>query len=152
MIDIASKSPYPSCDLSNFAAHKFTIDGVECASMEGFLQSLKFKNIDMQKYVCTLVGYQAKMKGKNELWWKDQKLYWQGNVIDRHGQEYQDLLDRAYFALAKNVKFRRALMMTRNEVLTHSIGKSDSKQTILTKKEFCNRLMKIREMIKNGEI
>jgi hypothetical protein len=42
--------------------------------MEGFLQSLKFKSIDMQEYVCTLVGMKAKMKGKNKNWWKTQTL------------------------------------------------------------------------------
>ena len=39
-MDIGSKNDYPSCALSNFAAHEFYIDGVRCASMEGFLQSL----------------------------------------------------------------------------------------------------------------
>ena len=38
-MDIGSGSGYPSSTLSNFAPHAFTIDGVECASMEGFLQS-----------------------------------------------------------------------------------------------------------------
>ena len=36
-MDIGSGSSYPSCALSNFAPHKFIYDGVECASMEGFL-------------------------------------------------------------------------------------------------------------------
>lgn len=128
-MDIYSKGSYPSSELSNFAAHKFTIDGIECASMEGFLQSLKFKDIDMQKYVCTLTGIVAKNKGHNCTWWKSQKLYWSGKEIDRHGQEYQDLLDRAYLALAKNVKFRRALMLIGKEVLTHSIGQTDAHKT-----------------------
>lgn len=41
-MDIGSGTGYPSAALSNFAPHSFVIDGVECASMEGFLQSLKF--------------------------------------------------------------------------------------------------------------
>ena len=55
-MDIGSGNGYPESALSNFAPHKFTIDNVECNSMEGFLQSLKFKNPDMQKEVCKLVG------------------------------------------------------------------------------------------------
>lgn len=55
-MDISSGTGYPASSLSNFAPHEFEIDGVKCASMEGFLQSLKFQNPEMQKYVCSLVG------------------------------------------------------------------------------------------------
>ena len=63
-MDIGSGTGWPSAALSNFAPHPFTIDGVECASMEGFLQSLKYKEPDMQIEVCKLVGKAAKFKGK----------------------------------------------------------------------------------------
>lgn len=36
-MDIGSGTGYPSVALSNFAPHSFVIDGVECASMEGFI-------------------------------------------------------------------------------------------------------------------
>jgi len=147
-VEIMSKAPYPANKLSNFAPNKFEIDGVECASMEGFLQSLKFKNPDMQKEVCKLVGIKAKMKGKNKNWYRDGKLYWQGKEIDRFSQEYQELLDRAYNALAKNRKFQKALLASGNAQLTHSIGKGRMKETILTKSEFCSRLMNIRDRLK----
>ena len=65
-MDISSGTGYPASSLSNFAPHEFEIDGVKCASMEGFLQSLKFQNPEMQKYVCSLVGKAAKFKGKNK--------------------------------------------------------------------------------------
>lgn len=41
-LDIKWKNPYPANVLSNFYSNAFVIDGVHCASMEGFLQSLKF--------------------------------------------------------------------------------------------------------------
>ena len=63
LMDIGSKCGYPNGTLSNFTPHPFVIDGVECASMEGFLQSLKFSSIEMQEYVCSLVGIKAKNKG-----------------------------------------------------------------------------------------
>lgn len=50
-MDIGSGKGYPENSLSNFAPHKFVIDGVECNSMEGFLQSLKFSNPEMQEYI-----------------------------------------------------------------------------------------------------
>lgn len=65
-MNIGSGTVFPSANLSNFTPHPFIIDGVECASMEGFLQSLKYDNPEMQEYVCTLVGRQAKFKGKKK--------------------------------------------------------------------------------------
>ena len=150
-MDIGSGQSYPSGALSNFAPHPFVIDGVECASMEGFLQSLKFKNPEMQKYVCTLVGKAAKFKGKDKKWWKEQKLYWQGVEYEREGDEYQLLLNRAYNALYQNTGFQRALEASKPATLTHSIGKTDPTRTILTQAEFCGRLMKLRSGIKLKE-
>ena len=51
-MDIGSGKGYPASALSNFAPHPFVLDGVPIASMEGFLQGLKFSNPEMQKYVC----------------------------------------------------------------------------------------------------
>ena len=143
-MDIASGSRYPASSLSNFAPHEFEIDNIKCASMEGFLQSLKFQNPEMQKYVCSLVGKAAKFKGKNKKWQKTGNLYWQGEVIKRDSERYQELLDKAYNALAKNQSFKKALLATGNATLTHSIGKTKISETILTKTEFVSRLTKIR--------
>ena len=147
-MDIGSGSGFPSATLSNFAPHPFVIDGVECNSMKGFLQSLKFSNPEMQKEVCKLVGKAAKFKGKKKKWWRTQTLHWQGTEIPRDSQEYQDLLDRAFDALAQNSGFRAALLATGNSVLTHSIGKTKITETVLTRQEFCSRLTKIREELR----
>ena len=144
-MDIGSGSGYPSANLSNFSPHPFIIDGVECNSMEGFLQSLKFQSIDMQKYVCTLVGKAAKFKGKKKKWFKEQILYWQGKEYHRTSEDYQKLLNKAYNALYQNSSFRKALEATGNANLTHSMGKSDKGKTILTSSEFCSRLMHLRD-------
>ena len=151
-MDIGSGSGFPSATLSNFAPHPFVIDGVECNSMEGFLQSLKFSNSEMQKEVCKLVGKAAKFKGKKKKWWRTQTLYWQGTEIPRDSQEYQDLLDRAFDALAQNGGFRAALLATGNSVLTHSIGKTKITETVLTRQEFCSRLTKIREELRKDNV
>lgn len=144
-MDIGSTNGYPSAALSNFAPHPFKFDGVEIASMEGFLQSLKFKNPEMQKYVCTLVGRAAKFKGKDKNWYREQKLYWQGQEFKRDSKEYQILLNRAYNALyQQNEGFRKALEASKPGILTHSIGKTKENETVLTQSEFCGRLMKLR--------
>ena len=124
--------------------HPFTIDGVECASMEGFLQSLKFPSMDMQEHVCTLVGRKAKFKGKKKKWWTTQTLHWRGNEMARGGEDYQKLLDRAYDAMGENTKFQKALLASGNATLKHSMGKTNINETILTVREFCGRLEKIR--------
>lgn len=148
-MDIGSQNGFPSSALSNFAPHPFEIDGVQCASMEGFLQSLKFQSVEMQNYVCTLVGIKAKNKGRNKNWYKTQTLYWRGQPIKRDSEEYQNLLDRAYMALFQNEKFKNALMFTKKATLTHSIGKKKINETVLTEREFCSRLTKLRD---NGSL
>jgi len=65
-LDVGSGRGFPASSLSNFSPHEFEIDGVKCASMEGFLQSLKFKDVNMQIHVCSLVGKTAKFKGKSK--------------------------------------------------------------------------------------
>jgi hypothetical protein len=112
--------------------------------MEGFLQSLKFKDANVQKEVCKLIGKAAKYRGKNKNWWRTQTLYWQGKEYKRNSDEYQKLLDRAYYRLSQNDGFRRALLATNNASLTHSIGKIKQNETILTRSEFCSRLTRIR--------
>lgn len=143
-MDIGSGTGYPDSALSNFAPHPFVIDGVQCNSMEGFLQSLKFKDVEMQKYVCTLVGKAAKFKGKHKKWWRTQTLYWQGVEYRRDSDAYQQLLDRAFDALSCNESFRRALLATKDSTLTHSMGKKDIAKTVLTEREFCSRLLRLR--------
>jgi predicted NAD-dependent protein-ADP-ribosyltransferase YbiA (DUF1768 family) len=146
-MDIRAKLEYPANALSNYAPHTFEIDGVRCASMEGFLQSLKINNPIFQIDVCRLVGADAKYWGEehNVEWRKAQALWWQGHRYDRHGQEYQELLDRAFEALfSQSIDFRKALLATGQEILTHSVGQSDPTISILTEREFCSRLMRLR--------
>ena len=103
----------------------------------------------MQEHVCTLVGRKAKFKGKKKKWFTTQTLWWKGEQMNRDSDENQDLLDRAFDALATNKKFQKALIASRQAVFKHSMGKSDINRTILTIKEFCSRLTKIRDRLIN---
>lgn len=144
-MDVGSKNGYPAGALSNFSPHPFIIDGVQCNSMEGFLQGLKFESKEMQEYVCSLVGYAAKKKGRNKNWQEKQTLYWRGKPIKRDSDEYQDLLNRAYNAMFDNTKFKAALEASKGATLTHSIGKNKKSETVLTTQEFCSRLTYLRD-------
>jgi len=149
-MDIGSGRGYPSSALSNFAAHRFVFDEVECAGMEGLVQAFKFDKPWVQAYVCGLIGIGAKRAGqrRNKAWKRVQKLWWKGVAYDRHGPEYQDLLDRAFDALATNEGFRKALLASGDAVLTHSIGRRDASETVLTQAEFCRRLMNLRRRLR----
>lgn len=145
IMDVGSKNGYPAGALSNFSPHPFELDGIKCNSMEGFLQGLKFESKEMQEYVCSLVGYAAKKKGRNKNWQEKQTLYWRGNPIKRDSEEYQNLLNRAYNAMYENTKFRAALEASKGATLTHSIGKNKKNETVLTTQEFCSRLTYLRD-------
>jgi hypothetical protein len=118
--------------------------------MEGFLQSLKFKEPEMQKEICKLVGYGAKKRGYGKNWQQSQTLYWMGVEYKRDSDEYQELLDRAYDALSENESFKKALLLTGDSNLTHSIGRVKKNETVLTRQEFCSRLMKIRTRLQQS--
>lgn len=152
-MDIKSKAGYQASSLSNFAPRPFVFDGVECASMEGLLQSFKFDKPHIQIEVCKLVGKAAKFRGqkRNKAWKRVQKLWWKGREYDRHGSLYQELLDHAYDALSQSESFRKALLATGDSVLTHKIGKSKESETCLTGREFCSRLTRLRERLQKPE-
>ena len=151
-MDIKAGNPYPAGALSNFARHPFTLRGIPIASMEGFLQGLKFKGEEMQREIFTKHGIGAKRAGAKKNWQTTQTLWFQGEPIKRQSKQYQDLLDEAYDAMFdQNAKARKALLATQNAVLKHSIGRTNKSETVLTRSEFCSRLMKVRTRIRAEE-
>jgi predicted NAD-dependent protein-ADP-ribosyltransferase YbiA (DUF1768 family) len=150
-MDIRSGCGYPAAALSNFAPHAFVLDGVACASMEGLLQALKFDKPHIQVEVCKLVGRAAKSRGsdRSRSWQRVQTLWWQGTAMPRRSDEYQAFLDRAYQAMfEQSDSFRRALAASGDAVITHSLGKNKEADTVLTQREMCSRLMKLRASAK----
>lgn len=144
-LDIWSKSPYPANVLSNLCSNGFRFEGVLCGSMEGFLQSLKYQNIDKQRQICSMKGKNAKNMTSTH-WQTDQIVWWKGIAINRQSQDFQNLIRRAYQAMfEQNERFRIALMSTRGMKLYHSQGEQNSFKTILTESEFCSTLTEIRE-------
>lgn len=148
-LDIKAKAPFPTGTLSNFARHSFILDNITCASMEGFLQSLKTPDPAEQKRICALAGVDAQKAGRHHDWNIQGTLWWNGHPLDRLSGDYQHLLDRAYDALfTQSRKFRDALEATGTATLAHRSGKSDPCETILTAEEFCHRLMTLRDRLR----
>ncbi|MCD7780511.1 MAG: hypothetical protein LUH05_07565 [Candidatus Gastranaerophilales bacterium] len=146
-LDIRSNGLYPANVLSNLAYKPFVFDDVYCSSMEGFLQSLKTKDVQEQRKTCLLYGGSARKKSSKYKNWKtEQKLYWNGKEYDRDSKEYEELLYNAYKkCYEQNDIFKEALSSTKNLTLTHKDGKIDKDSTIITQEEFINILTKLRD-------
>lgn len=99
-IDISSAPTGLAAILSNFTENHFVFDGLECGSMEGFLQSLKHPDSEVQKRICMLIGKYAKRKSIHG-WKETQTVHWQGKPIGRHSDEFQSLIRNAYRAMAE---------------------------------------------------
>lgn len=123
-VDIWSKSPYPANVLSNLHSNSFCYDGMECGCMEGFLQSLKQKDVEKQRQVCCMIGKEAK-RMTNTDWQTDQTIWWKGRAIDRQSEAFITLNKSAYQAMFEQGEcFHTALMNTRGKALYHSQGGS----------------------------
>ena len=144
-LDIRSNGLYPSNVLSNMCSNGFRLDGMVCGSMEGFLQSLKRKELDKQRQICSMKGGNARKMSVTS-WQTDQIVWWKGQAIDRQSEAFQHLIRRAYRAMFdQNERFRTALMQTRGITLVHTGGEPNPYKTILTPAEFCGILTDMRE-------
>lgn len=144
-LDIRSNGIYPSHVLSNLCSNGFRFDGMVCGSMEGFLQSLKRREPEKQRQICSMKGGNARKMSVTS-WQTDQIVWWKGQAIDRQSEAYLDLIRRAYRAMfEQNERFRTALMQTRGITLVHTSGENCPFRTILTASEFCGILTTLRD-------
>lgn len=152
-IDIHSKGRWPSYALSNFYHNSFVLDGVNCRSMEGFIQGLKCSDCNEQVRVCKMRGKRAKQFGqkvKGNPYYDIEKngVFWNGNRINRHSDAFQELIRRAYRGMFEQCpKFRDALLATGSKRLFHTIGNPHPHKTILTEKELCDILTELRSQL-----
>lgn len=152
-IDIHSKGKWPSYALSNFYHNSFVIDGVSCRSMEGFVQGLKCADLNEQLRICKMRGKRAKqfgqrVKGNPHYDIEANGVYWNRTRYDRHSDDFQKLMRRAYRTMFEQCpKFRDALAATGSKYLFHTIGNPDPHKTILTDKELCTILTELRSKL-----
>lgn len=139
---------FASQSLSVFSKFAFAIDGVKCISVESFLQSLKFKNVEKQKSICDMPPEQARKLGNKKKWWKRTgNLWWKGNKIKRTSSEYQALLNRVFDELYKNNDFTRVLMDCGNIEIIKVADATSSQNVILSEDEFVSRLINMRRLL-----
>ena len=154
MQDISDERGYPYGMLDPSAPVRFEIDGVRCASLQGFLECLKFDKVADQKNISKYVGKSAIKRGQNKDNPGNQKadriLYWQGESFKRNGKEFDDLMHRVFREMAQNANYQKALLLTEKHDLSHSKGKSFKKDTLLTKNELTKYLKDLRTELMEG--
>lgn len=94
-LDIRSNGLYPSNVLSNLCSNGFRLDGMVCGSMEGFLQSLKRKELDKQLQICSMKGGNARKMSVTS-WQTDRKQVW-GMFVDNDQQVNGESLFLQYY-------------------------------------------------------
>lgn len=153
-IDILAKAAYPANILSNFKRvdPPFYVDDVPCYSIEGFLQSLKTPDEELQKSLCLKSGSTARRLGRmltqKDNWKENQVLYWKGIPYSRDSKEYINLVKKVFNArFDASQEYRDALKSTKGYTLTHSCGSKDKKETVLTEQEFISILDELREKL-----
>lgn len=112
-LDIRSNALWPANVLSNLWEKPFVFEDVECGSMEGFLQSLKYPESEKQKTVCILYGNRAKNAGKlkdeKKAWFHKQLLYWKDIAIPRQydvGVDNNSFTPVAFYQMEEIIRYQ----------------------------------------------
>lgn len=138
--------------LSNFPLSPFVLDGALFASVEGFIQGIKFPEGDPRRDQAFLssawdaknLGDQADRSG----------AYWAGACISYGSTEHHRLIERAIRArIEQSVGLRTVLASTDGLTLVHDTGHGpDSPTTSLPAAVFCRILTDLRdELLLSGE-
>ncbi len=130
--------------LSNLCGNDFCFDDVQCGCMESFLQSLKVEDSQLQREICLCKAQELEDYSIPE-WTYPQPLWWKGQRLDRYSTKYKKLLRDAYQAMYEwCARFRNVLMSTVGKQLRYDSGAIDPDHAVLTDKEFCAILTRLR--------
>ena len=147
VVNVISRGKWPANVISNFAAIAFDFRGAHCASIEGFIQSLKFSDPKEQMEVCLLSGKEAKRRGrakaktmtKLEIWWAGEEFTFQSD-------DHFDLIEQALRAkFSQSEEAQEALLATGEAELVHNLGRPEPRLSSLPAKKFVAMLTKIRQ-------
>lgn len=131
--------------LSNFSLTPFELDGVWLASVEGFIQGIKFPpGHPSREQAFTSSAWEAKACGKNA---DKQFVYWGGAQIEFGSEAHHCLVERALRArFAQHEGLRRLLESTQGLEIEHQTGESpEPARTSLPVARFCRVLSDIRD-------
>ncbi len=124
--------------LSNLFPYEFYFKGYKFSSAEGFFQGIKFKDKKARKLVYKMSGLNSnRIKAATDFdWQKNQTILFENKEIDRHGKEYENLVDELYVSMLQNPLYVGALKAVKDKYILHAIGEPDSNLTVFTRYEF----------------
>jgi len=131
--------------LSNFSAHPFVVDGVQFATVEAFIQGIKFPmNDPRRKQIFAMNGFNA---WKMRVQCKAEYVWWKKAKIPYNSPAHAALLKRAIQAkFAQNPDAMAALKATRGLTIIHDVSSSpESAKTSLPAVVYCQILTEIRD-------
>ena len=139
-----------SKSLSNLYPYTFLMDGYLINSMEGLLQSLKTDNMSEKVKMWGMSGVKCWKYGQQFNSWKETQILYDNNgkPIDRHSEEYDFLIQRAYDCWFQNENFKQRLKESLPYKISHSMGKTDKTDSVLTKDEYIGNMERLRDKLR----
>ena len=136
--------------LSNLYPYTFLMDGYMIRSMEGFLQSIKVKDFEEKIKLWRMFGVKCWKYGQQFNDWKETQILYDnfGKPINRHSPEYDFLIQKAFDCLFTNEDFRDKMKQSMGYRVTHSMGKTDKTDSVLTKDEYIANIERLRNTLK----
>lgn len=131
--------------LSNFALSPFVLDGILLASVEGFIQGIKFpEGHPSRERAFVSAGWDAKEFGRGA---DRSGAYWGGGRADYGSFEHHRFIERALRArFAQNEGLRHVLRSTAGLAIRHEPGGGpEPAVTSLPAVEFCRIVTEIRD-------
>lgn len=150
---VADSSDWRARLLSNFAATPFVLGGQSFASVEGFIQGIKFPFGDARRRrTFALAGISAKKMGREAArdygsdFYERVYVWWDGEAINYGSVFHQVVIFQAIVAkVIQNPKVREALLATSDLDLIHDLGHPESARTSLPAAVFTDFLTALRE-------
>lgn len=146
-INIAGSSDdWRGVALSNFALSPFVFEGRLLASVEGFIQGIKYPESDpVRDAAFTAYGRTAKSMGENAL---RNAVYWGGAVVEYGSPLHHNLIGRAIRQrIVQSPGLRQVLSSTGDMVIVHETGEPEPLHTSLPATVFCRILTAVRDEI-----
>jgi hypothetical protein len=137
--------------LANFPLAPFVLDDVVLASVEGFVQGIKFPPENPLRVRAFLShSFEPKRFGEQA---ERVHVWWDGQVLEYGSSEHRTLIARGIRAkFFYNEGFRVAMLATRGIRLVHDLG-AESPTTSLPAEVFCRILTQLREeLVRTGTI
>jgi len=132
--------------MSNFVLSPFELDGRLLASVEGFIQGIKFPpGHPARERAFVSSAWEAKQCGQGA---DKQYAYWGDARLEFGSVEHHRLVERALRArFAQNEGLRRVLRSTRDLDILHETGEPEPGRTSLPAALFCRILGDIRDAL-----